>query len=145
MESDITMILTLFKLIFGGLGILLIILSVVALSSTKKKRKACTKKIKACIVGVECLKTFSVDGYGADSWHPVYEYMVNGKSMRKRSSIGHAHKNYREGEKVYIYINPEKPDEIYSPEEKEGFIPKIFISIGILLLLLCVVIILLGF
>lgn len=145
MTSNITIILTIFKSVIGVLGIFFLIIAAIASSSARKKRKLCTEKLEARIADVECSESFSVDGYRADSWYPVYEYMVNGITMKRRSSVGHARKNFREGQNVVIYVNPENPDEFYSPEEKEGLIPKIFIGLGILLILLCILIIFLGF
>lgn len=144
MTSDVTMIFTLFKVIFGALGIFLVIIPGIVLSSIRKKRKLCTVKLKARIVDEECVETFSIDGYQADSWCFVYEFTINGMTMRKRSSTRHAHKKNQKGRDLVIYINPKNPNEFYSSEEKEELIPKVFIGIGILLIILCVVVMVLG-
>lgn len=92
----------------------------------------------------ECVKTFSIDGYQADSWSFVYEFTINGMTMRKRSSTRHAHEKNRKGQDLVIYVNPKNPNEFYSLEENEELIPKVFIGIGILLIVLCVVVMVLG-
>lgn len=54
------------------------------------------------------------------SWFPVYEYSVHGTVLRKRASVGTVRPEVSVGQKVNLYVNPNHPDEFYSPADKSA-------------------------
>ena len=66
------------------------------------------------------------------SWFPVYEYSVHGTVLRKRASVGTVRPEVSVGQKVNLYVNPNHPDEFYSPADKSAFVRKVFIGVGAL-------------
>ena len=66
------------------------------------------------------------------SWFPVYEYSVHGTVLRKRASVGTVRPEVSVGQKVNLYVNPNRPDEFYSPADKSAFVRKAFIGVGAL-------------
>ena len=66
------------------------------------------------------------------SWFPVYEYSVHGTVLRKRASVGTVRPEVSVGQKVNLYVNPNRPDEFYSPADITAFVRKVFIGVGAL-------------
>ena len=45
--------------------------------------------------------------------YPIFQYTVNGKIIEVKSVIGYSTSDYVVGQKVEIFYNPNKEDEIY--------------------------------
>ena len=57
--------------------------------------------------------SFSSDGKIDINKYPIFQYTVNGKSIEVKSVIGYSTSDYVVGQKVEIFYNPNKEDEIY--------------------------------
>lgn len=145
MESDIPRIIMYVKILLGVLGVSSIGAAVAAVHDIKKKKELCTEKVKAHIV--DEVKVYST-GFMSDpcpeyTWYFVYEYVINGMTIKAKSNAGHAKERKRTGQSDYVYVNPKNPKQLYCPTEREEIIPKIFIGVGFLLLLICAIFVLL--
>ena len=102
----------------------------------KKKRSVCTQPVIATVVDIrnQAIGASSYAGTGETnmtSWFPVYEYTANGTSRRKQAFMGTARSEVSIGQKVELYVNPERPDEFYCPTEKTASVRKVFTGVGI--------------
>lgn len=95
-----------------------IVLIVVFKNRKKKKLKTYSYKVNARIVGAErCGQVESQLGSSPNVglYSPVYEYYYGGRYYTVVSKIPSAGNGPQVGSYKEIYINPEKPDEIYEP------------------------------
>ena len=76
---------------------------------------------------------------GVMSWFPVYEYIVNGTVKRNQAFAGTAKPEVPIGQKVALYVNPERPDEFYCPDEKKVPVQKVFAGVGVLCVSIAVI------
>lgn len=61
-----------------------------------------------------------------------FKSSVHGTVLRKRASVGTVRPEVSVGQKVNLYVNPNHPDEFYSPADKSAFVRKVFIGVGAL-------------
>lgn len=120
-------------------GILFLILAAVFRHTRKKKEAVCTRLIKGTVARIERVSSWDSEGYVSVSWHPVYEYDVDGVHYEKRSNLGNSQQDMHEGEIVDIYVDPENPDEYYCKKDPSGTIVKMFFFMGLLFLVIGIV------
>ncbi len=119
-------------IIFCGVGIIFSV-------SQKNKKKDCTQPVSAIIVEIKRSHYTSMDKRETSAWFPVYEYYVNGNKFRKTSNIGGSENAFSVGQKLTLYLNPENPEQFYCPSDAGDFLSKLFIGLGIFLLLVAVI------
>lgn len=82
------------------------------------------------------------------TWHPTYEYYVNGVRYVEERKSGSEKKLFEEGQQIEIRYNPNNPEDVYVPAEQQekgltkftvlavGFFASGFLAIGMLILFL---------
>ena len=126
---------TVMEWVFGFCGVVFLGVAGGIAFFKKKARGSCTQKVKAQIADVECSEAGIIHGGGLISRYPVYEYSVDGRKFRKRSSVGSTYENFRIGKNVVLYVNPENMNEFYVPENQNNFEIVAMAVLGVLLLL----------
>jgi hypothetical protein len=110
-------------------------------SSNEKKKQSCKELTRAVVVDMKQeSSTSNIDSVATFSWYPIYEYTVNGQTIRKKSYFGQSKQIFYPGQEIELYYNPNDYNEFYVPKEKaEGFV-NIFKIIGGVLLVLGVLV-----
>ena len=115
--------------------------------NVRNKKKCCTQPVMATVIKLVQRRTSSdvdIHDIATYSWFPVYQYEYNEKTYTRESSFGNSKKIYKEGQTLYLFINPKDPEKIYNSMDKQGLFAKIFIGIGIGLLAIGIIIFCLG-
>ena len=89
------------------IGIILIIEVSKRISNKNELKKRCIKKTIAVV------KDIVIDEKKDINKYPIFQYTVNGKIIEVKSVIGYSTSDYVVGQKVEIFYNPNKEDEIY--------------------------------
>ena len=119
-------------------GIACIVIGIFILISHFKAQKTQTAETTATIIRVDSEVETDTDGLDTRNYYPVIEYTVNNQRYETRlpDSGTTDSSAYKEGEKVEIKYNPEKPNEISKKGSKGGLIGgAFFIIIGIVALI----------
>ena len=126
-----------FKIIFFGicffLGIVFLILGIAINNNRKKKEKRCT--LKTCGKVINVVKHNNYDNsqeIRTSSWYPVIEYRIGENIIKAESHYGNIKPQYKIGQEVQIYYNPQNYNEYYIEGNKvQTTISKIFMGVGI--------------
>lgn len=135
--NEFYLVLLLIISVLGLLGVNFLCIGAALYAKEKRKRASCTQQVIASVTDIQH-RAIGASGYtDADevkmmSWFPVYEYSVHGTVLRKRASVGTVRPEVSVGQKVNLYVNPNHPDEFYSPADKSAFVRKVFIGVGAL-------------
>ena len=123
-------------------GIVIVLLGFLSIRKGSQKKNRCTASASAVIVEVQAEK----DEAGSENTHkkftyaPIYEFVVNGNTIRKNGGIySHNKRDFNVGDTATVKYNPDKPDEFRVNGKSGG---KVF---GIALLLFGLVIIAIAF
>ena len=95
------------------IGIILIIEVSKRISNKNELKKRCTEKTIAIVKDIVIDEKKDSDGKIDINKYPIFQYTVNGKSIEVKSVIGYSTSDYVVGQKVEIFYNPNKEDEIY--------------------------------
>lgn len=135
-----------FYLIIAGftlMGLIFLCIGIGLYFANKRKYFVCTQTAIATIIDIqkETINNSGSTEYEAKiaSWFPIYEYVINGITIRKKAFVGTAKPEVTVGEKVSIFINPNNPEEFYCPSEKRILLQKIFMGVGIGLIVLALI------
>jgi hypothetical protein len=52
------------------------------------------------------------------SYYPVFQYLVDGKSIEKKSTVGTSRPRFTEGQDINISFNPNNSEQFYVAEDK---------------------------
>ena len=128
---------------FFLMGIIFLCIGIGLYFSNKRKFSVCTQPVTASVIDIqkETINNSSSTEYEAKiaSWFPVYEYVINGITFKKKAFVGTAKPEVTVGEQVSIFINPNNPEEFYCPHEKRILLQKIFMGVGIELIVLALI------
>ena len=123
-------------------GIVIVLIGFLSIRKGSHKKNRCTASASAVIVEVQAEK----DEAGSENTHkkytytPIYEFVVNGNTIRKNGGIySHNKKDFNVGDTATVKYNPDKPDEFLVNGKSGGK------SFGIALLLFGLVIIAIAF
>ena len=123
-------------------GIVIVLLGFLNIKKGSQKKNRCTASASAVIVEVQTEK----DEAGSENTHkkftytPIYEFVVNGNTIRKNGGIySHNKRDFNVGDTATVKYNPDKPDEFLVNGKSGGK------SFGIALLLFGLVIIAIAF
>ena len=123
-------------------GIVIVLLGFLSIRKGSQKKNRCTASASAVIVEVQTEK----DEAGSENTHkkftytPIYEFVVNGNTIRKNGGIySHNKRDFNVGDTVAVKYNPDKPDEFLVNGKSGGK------GFGIALLLFGLVIIAIAF
>ena len=123
-------------------GIVIVLLGFLSIRKGSQKKNRCTASASAVIVEVQAEK----DEAGSENTHkkytytPIYEFTVNGNTIRKSGGIySHNKKEYHVGDTSTVMYNPDKPEEFLVNGKSSGK------GFGIALLLFGLVIIAIAF
>ena len=111
--------------VLGLLGVIFLCIGAALYAKEKRKRASCTQQVIASVTDIQH-RAIGASGYtDADevkmmSWFPVYEYSVHGTVLRKRASVGTVRPEVSVGQKVNLYVNPNRPDEFYGGAHHAG-------------------------
>lgn len=123
--------------IFTLIGIVFLSVGIGLRVNENKKKENCTQPVVATVKNMVKDRSYKdIDDIITYYWYPVYEYKVGDAIYTRISNIGNVKKQYEIGQKVNILVNPNNPDEIYNDNEKQELIGKIFLVVGIALLLI---------
>lgn len=123
-------------------GIVIVLLGFLSIKRGSQKKNRCTAAAFAVIVEVQTEK----DEAGSENTHkkftytPIYEFVVNGNTIRKNGGIySHNKKDFNVGNTATVKYNPDKPEEFLVNGKSGGK------GFGIALLLFGLVIIAIAF
>ena len=123
-------------------GIVIVLLGFLSIRKGSQKKNRCTASASAVIVEVQTEK----DEAGSENTHkkftytPIYEFVVNGNTIRKNGGIySHNKRDFNVGDTATVKYNPDKPDEFLVNGKSGGKV------LGIALLLFGLVIIAIAF
>jgi len=123
-------------------GIVIVLLGFLSIRKGSQKKNRCTASASAVIVEVQAEK----DEAGSENTHkkytytPIYEFVVNGNTIRKNGGIySHNKKDFNVGDTVAVKYNPDKPEEFLVNGKSGGK------SFGIALMLFGLVIVAIAF
>ena len=123
-------------------GIVIVLLGFLSIRKGSQKKNRCTASASAVIVEVQTEK----DEAGSENTHkkftytPIYEFVVNGNTIRKNGGIySHNKRDFNVGDTATVKYNPDKPDEFLVNGKSGGK------GFGIALLLFGLVIIAIAF
>ena len=123
-------------------GIVIVLLGFLSIRKGSQKKNRGTASAFAVIVEVQTEK----DEAGSENTHkkftytPIYEFVVNGNTIRKNGGIySHNKRDFNVGDTATVKYNPDKPDEFLVNGKSGGK------SFGIALLLFGLVIIAIAF
>ncbi len=123
-------------------GCVIFLLGFLSIRKESRKKKRCTASASAMIVEVQAEK----DEAGSENTHkkytytPIYEFTVNGNTIRKSGGIySHNKHDFNVGDTSTVRYNPDKPEEFLVSGKSGG---KIF---GVALVLFGLVLIVIAF
>ena len=123
-------------------GIVITLIGILSVRKGSQKKNRCTASASAVIVEVQAEK----DEAGSENTHkkytytPIYEFVVNGNTIRKGGGIySHNKREFNVGDTTTVKYNPDKPDEFLVNGKSGGK------GFGITLLLFGLVIIAIAF
>lgn len=117
------------------MGIACIIIGIFILISYFNAKKTQTSETTATIVRIDSEMQTDSDGIDTRYYYPVIKYTIGGKDYETRlhNSGSTNSTEYKEGDKIEITYNPEKPEEISKKGSTGGIIGGIFfIIVGII-------------
>ena len=83
------------------------------ISNKNELKKRCIEKTIAVVKDIVIDEKKDSDGKININKYPIFQYTVNGKIIEVKSVIGYSTSDYVVGQKVEIFYNPNKEDEIY--------------------------------
>ncbi|WP_028517032.1 DUF3592 domain-containing protein [Ruminococcus flavefaciens] len=81
------------------------------------KKKRCTEYVEAIVVDFEIERSTDSDGNTSYSYYPVFEYRFEGKDYMKNGGVSSPFLTWHKGDRVGLYIDPDKPESFYCPKE----------------------------
>ncbi len=116
------------SLIFAGMGLLFLLIGILLVKISVKRRKTATMVTTARVVGIQCRR----NGKGSRFYYPVFEYYAGGYMRQEESSIGSNPCRYRTGEETELYYDPEHPEKIWTERDSKSMklLYSIFMGIG---------------
>lgn len=123
------------------LGIIFLLVSIGMMSSYQKKNKICTAETSGTVINIVRHGTTSGDSsVSSEGYYPVYEFYAQGKTIQKESHIGRDRPMFQIGDHITVRYDPENPELFYVLEEKQDLISKIFLTVGIVLIVIACII-----
>lgn len=105
---------------YFALGLAVIVCGILLLRRAGKMKRSCTASTTAQIVSVEHQRTASsqtASGSDRVQYTPVYRYDAGGVLLHKRGRhYSYNRKQFRVGETVVLFYNPQNPEEFYVPK-----------------------------
>lgn len=119
--------------IFGGIGVILLIVAAIIYYNQTESRKH-TVSVKGKVVEM----VSSRSSKGGTLYSPIVEFQFNAQSYRITSEVASSPPAFEVGEEVNLFVNPAKPDEAQIDSFVEnwfvvallGFMGTIFSLIG---------------
>ncbi len=112
-----------------GVGVIFLAVSWMIQRRSKGKLARCVQITSGTVIDYVYR---SINGDGPRTWHPVFEYYVDGKMVRERSNVGSTKKTFSIGQRVTIHYNPDNGRDYYVEElQIEGVLSKIFLFVGL--------------
>lgn len=143
-------------------GIVITLIGILLIVTSKAKKSRCTSTTIAKVVDIDREKTQSLDSSGRDMqyenhthisignmninlarnnynyntiFYPIIEYQVGDKKYVKKSGSGSSSSTYAIGDETEIHYNPNDPNEFYMTEGGSGImIGVVFTIVGIILI-----------
>lgn len=115
------------QIIFPSIGILFVILGILLLKWSGKRKETASMITTAEVVDIRRRRS-----QNGSSYHPVFSYYAEGRQHQIESNVGSTPCRYKLGEQVELHYVPGKPEKIWT-EKNEGVMKLccgIFIAIG---------------
>lgn len=126
------------RAILGFIGFVFLFISIGMKISENKRKQNCTQAVTAEVIDIRRIESTDFDTYSPTvSWYPVYQYRTGQRDVCVRSVVGGKENQYKIGQKIELYINPENPEENYCPSDNTKFIRIVLAGIGAVLLIGC--------
>ena len=93
---------------------------IIVLAAFRRKQKRCSVETEGVVAGYDSHISTDIDTGSTEVYAPIFEYWYDGRLCRSTSQYYNGKQNYDIGQKVTLYINPEKPEEFldYARERK---------------------------
>lgn len=115
----------LFGLIFVGAGVFLFI-------KGNDLAKRCTASVEGTVIEIIAEDSTDDDGFTTYTYYPVIQYIVDGKTVSKKSSSGSNPSKYNVNDKVDILYDPNKvEDYIIEGDTTTNILGIVFIVAGL--------------
>ena len=109
-------------------------------------KKVCTMQTTGKVTGMKREESVSTetdsDGHTRKTtsvyYYPIFQYVVNGKSIEKKSTVGTGKPQFTEGQDINVMFNSDKPEQFYVVEDKQSG------SFGIAFMIFSAVVIIFG-
>lgn len=104
-------------------GTVLVLIGIIGIRKGSQKKNRCTASASAMIVEIEidddeAARENTNKKY---SYTPIYEFTVNGTTVRKNGGIySHNKRGYRVGDSAMVKYNPDDPEEFVVAGENAG-------------------------
>ena len=121
-------------------GIVIVLLGFLSIKKGSQKKNRCTASAVIVEVQAEKDEAGSENSHKKYTYTPIYEFVVNGNTIRKNGGIySHNKRDFNVGDTMAVKYNPDKPEEFLVNGKSGGK------SFGIALLLFGLVIIAIAF
>lgn len=92
---------------------LFIAIGVIAIISMIISKIRCTEEVEAVVDELIASK----DSDLGNAYYPVFLYWYEGAEYRRKSGFSSLFLKFREGDRVRLFIDPNKPERFYCPKE----------------------------
>lgn len=144
MQSNKPLDSRIFLLTFVIFGMIFLIVGIIVGTSNAKTKKICTEKVQAEVVNILSHTSSSGSGrkkHTSTVYCPVFEFEFNNQTYTAHTNNYSSPCKYDKGETYEIYFNPDKPSQIYLPNDKTATILSVVFSIiGGVFVLICLII-----
>ena len=128
------------KLVFLGVGLLLVGIGVLLWKSKNKLKKKCTAQVSGVVSGVDHTTTFKTGKQEGTSiknkYRATFKYSVDGAEYVRESNNTTGSPKFFEGQSVTVFHDPSNPERYYVLEEGTQIMgPVLFIAFGIVFML----------
>lgn len=123
---------------FVIMGAIFCITSVCIQTALDRKKKNCISQAEGVVLRMKRERTRIHPGVGGvpiTTYYPVYEYHVGPEKIVKKSHFGYSKPIFEEGQHITIHYDPFHPERHYIGEMNVNRLVRIFLIIGVVLLL----------
>ena len=107
--SERTLFILIFTGVWCGIGVTFWAMGLILLEVRRRRERRCTRETTGTVVRVERQP-------GSTARYPVFSYFAQGQAREHRSLTGSSWLKLKEGDRVLICYDPERPERCYSPQ-----------------------------
>lgn len=114
---------------FMLVGIIFGIALLVMVISYRCKVRDCILRVDAEIISITRRAHHTSNGHRS-LWHPVYRYVIGGKTVEQESALGGSKTQYKVGAHATLRINPQKYADFYAEDGRQEALIRTFIIVS---------------